>query len=336
MNSYERYMGMVKGENVDFVPRIPILMHFAADYVGISYADFASDYKFMTDAKIKLAEHFEFDLVDIMSDPYREVAAFGGQIEYRFDTTPKCVKAPLESAKDLHQLCVPDMQTSDRLVNAIRAIETYREKVFNKYSITGWVEGPAAEAANLRGVENFLIDLIDDPHYSEELMDLCIETANQFALAQLAVGADTIGIGDAIASQVSIQIYENLIFPKEKELIDQIHRAGGLVRLHICGDINRLLPWIGQLGVDILDCDHMVNMKLARQSVGDRCVLAGNIDPVSGVLQSNPAKIHQFYRDLYKEVGNPFFINAGCEIPRGTPEENLFALCQPIPAHRTD
>jgi uroporphyrinogen-III decarboxylase len=30
-------------------------------------------------------------------------------------------------------------------------------------------------------------------------------------------------------------------------------------------------------------------------------------------------------------VGNPYMVNAGCEIPSGTPEENLSALCDPIP-----
>jgi uroporphyrinogen-III decarboxylase len=59
-------------------------------------------------------------------------------------------------------------------------------------------------------------------------------------------------------------------------------------------------------------------------------VLAGNIDPVAGVMQGSPKKIHQFFADLYKEIGNPFFVNGGCEIPRGTPEENLKALCEPI------
>jgi MtaA/CmuA family methyltransferase len=225
---------------------------------------------------------------------------------------------------------VPNINTSERLVNAIKAIEEFSSKARNIYSINGWVEGPAAEAADLRGVENFLIDLLDDPAYSSELMSICNETAIKFAEAQIKAGADTIGIGDAIASQISLKVYEEQILPKEKELVDGIHRAGGLVRLHICGDINRFLPLLGHLGVDIIDCDHMVNMTDARKYMGNRCALAGNIDPVSGLLNGSPTKIRQYYQDLYSQVGNPFFINAGCEIPRGTPNENLKALCEPI------
>lgn len=332
MNSYQRYMGMVMGHKVDIVPRIPITMHYAADYINASYSDFASDYRVMTKAKLKLVYDLGFDYVDVMSDPYREMTAFGGEIEYRPDTTPKCTKAPLEDNRDIDQLLKPDVNKSERLVTNVNAVKEYKKAAYQKYSIHGWVEGPAAEAADLRGVEHFLIDLMDDPDYCRQLMDVCVDTAADYAAAQINAGADTIGIGDAIASQVSVDLYEKLIFPQELKLVKRIHQSGGLARLHICGDINRLLPLIGQLGIDVLDRDYMVDMKLARQFMGSKCVLAGNIDPVTGVLQGRPDMIRQFFIDLYEQVGNPFFVNGGCEIPRGTPVENLRALCEPIPA----
>jgi uroporphyrinogen-III decarboxylase len=34
---------------------------------------------------------------------------------------------------------------------------------------------------------------------------------------------------------------------------------------------------------------------------------------------------------IYKAVGNPYMVGAGCEIPVGTPHENLKALCAPVP-----
>ena len=80
-------------------------------------------------------------------------------------------------------------------------------------------------------------------------MDLCVAAGCAFAAAQLEAGADTIGIGDAIASQVSPKLYEELIWPREKRLIDGIHAQGGLVRLHICGNITHLLPGDRQAGL---------------------------------------------------------------------------------------
>jgi MtaA/CmuA family methyltransferase len=332
MNSYERYTGMIKGEKVDCLPRVPILMHFAARYNGVTYGDFARDCQTLVAANKKLVEDFGFDQLDIMSDPWRETVDFGGEIEYLDDAVPKCTRHPLAGSTDLSELEDPDPRTSERMSNALRALQLYKEFGYQQYSITGWVEGPAAEAADIRGVTDFLMDLMTEEGFACDLMDRCVNNAIHFALAQLSEGADTIGIGDAIASQLSPELYEKHVFPREKQLIDAIHAAGGFVRLHICGDINHLLPEIALLKVDILDCDSMVDMVAAREALGDKVVLTGNLDPVRAVMDSNPEAIRSAIREIYETIGNPYFVNAGCEIPAGTPVENLRALCEPIEA----
>jgi uroporphyrinogen decarboxylase len=74
----------------------------------------------------------------------------------------------------------------------------------------------------------------------------------------------------------------------------------------------------------------MVDMKEAREILGDKIILAGNIDPVSGVKDGNPEAISDFVNSTYKAVGNPLMVCAGCEIPSKTPNENLKSLCTPI------
>jgi MtaA/CmuA family methyltransferase len=331
MNSFERYMRMVRGEKVDFLPRIPVLMHFAVRHINATYDNFARDYKVLVKANRSLVEDFGIDQLDIMSDPWRETSAFGGKIRYGKDTIPFCTH-PLENNKSLSVLKKPDVYKSPRMLNALNAIKSFKEFGWHKYSITGWVEGPAAEMADLRGVTNFMMDLYDDKPYTCDLMDICTKTAIRFARAQISYGADTIGIGDAIVSQVSPDIYEKVIFSYEKKLVDAIHKAGGLARLHICGNINNHLPAIAELGIDIIDCDSAVDMEKARSILGSNIVLTGNLDPVNSVMKSNPGKIGNDISEIYKKVGNPYFVNAGCEIPADTPAENLEALCEPIPA----
>ena len=210
------------------------------------------------------------------------------------------------------------------------AIRTYAGEVNQQYSILGWVEGPVAEAADLRGVNSILMDLALDREFCCDLMDLCLDVGIEFARAQLEAGADTIGIGDAIASQVSPQIYEELILPREKKLCNFIHEMGALSRLHICGNITHLLPGIEDIGVDILDVDHMVDIARVRQALGSRVCLVGNLDPVSEVYSSSPGRIQEALLRIYNEVGNPYMVAAGCEIPAGTPPENLRSLCKPL------
>ncbi|HBC87916.1 MAG TPA: hypothetical protein DCZ94_13260 [Lentisphaeria bacterium] len=70
--------------------------------------------------------------------------------------------------------------------------------------------------------------------------EVIVENAANFAKYQIDAGADIIGVGDAAASLVGSQIYEEFVFPYEKKLIDKIHSMGGLVRLHICGNMGDL------------------------------------------------------------------------------------------------
>lgn len=330
MTGKERYVGMMRGERVDFIPRVPILMQFAADYIGSNYGAFASDYRVLVEANLRCAGDFGMDQVSAISDPYRETQGFGAEIEYQLDAVPRCLQPPLEDMRDLASLPDPDPEVADRMRDRLEAVREFKRNAGDRYSILGWVEGPAAEAADLRGVTNFLMDTVDDEGFVGELMDRCLDVAIRFARAQIEAGADTVGIGDAIASQCSPDLYERLVLPRERRLVDAIRQAGGWAKLHICGNITHLLPGIGELEPDILDVDHMVDMAAVRRAVGDGVVITGNLDPVGAVYEGSPADIEAAVRRVFETVGLPYMVNAGCEIPSGTPNENLKALCSPL------
>ena len=329
MNSLERYRATLRGEEVDFLPRVPILMQFAAEYIGSDYGRFASDWRVLTEAQLRCAADFGIDQLSVISDPWRECSGFGAEV--RFETSgPRCDRAPLEGARDLSLLAHPDPLASPRMLDRILAVRRFRSEAGGEHSILGWIEGPAAEAADLLGVTNFLLDLYDAPEFLGELMDRCVEVGIDFARAQVEAGADTIGIGDAIVSQVSPAMYEQWILPRQGTLIRAVKQLGALVRLHICGNITHLLPGIRGLPIDILDLDHLVDLSVARDAMPPGVALAGNLDPVSVVAQSTPASTREKLLECYRAAGNPFLVNAGCEIPAATPVENLHALCEPL------
>ncbi len=330
MNGYERYTAMLEGREADFLPRTPILMQYAAEHIDSNYAEFASDYRMLVKANEACAKEFGIDQLSCISDPYRETQGFGSTIEYVKDGPPRSTH-PLKDIMELSALLKPDPLKSERMLDRVNAVKAYKEKFGGAYSILGWIEGPAAEAADLRDVTTFLMDLLDEEDYAAELMDLCLKVGIAFAKAQVDAGADTIGIGDAIASQVAPRTYEKLIQPREKQLVQAIQGMGARVKLHICGNITHLLPGIADLGLDVLDVDHLVSMPTVRKAVGDKVALAGNMDPVSMARNGSPSSIKAMIAKTYEEVGNPYMVNAGCEIPSGTPVENLKALCEPVP-----
>jgi uroporphyrinogen decarboxylase len=134
-----------------------------------------------------------------------------------------------------------------------------------------------------------------------------------------------IGLGDAIASQVSPRMYERFALPYERRIFDAVHEAGALARLHICGDTTHLLERMPESGADIIDIDWMVGMSRAAEAFGAGPALCGNFDPVAVMLRGTPEQVHEATRRCL-EQGGPRHISAtGCEVPDGTPHENLRA-----------
>ena len=125
---------------------------------------------------------------------------------------------------------------SDRL----EAVRHFREQAGGQIPVMGWVEGALAEAVDLAG-SHLLTDLYDRPAWVRELLEMCTEVAIAFAKAQIAAGADIIGLGDAIASQVSPKSYRQFALPYEQRIFAAVHEMGALTRLHICGNTTRIL-----------------------------------------------------------------------------------------------
>ena len=331
MTPFERYEAVLAGESVDYPPRIPIVMRFAAEYIGSDYAAFASDHRVLVEANVRCAEDFGFDQLSCISDPYRETAGFGAKLIYHRDGVPECTAPPLANVTNYAEVPIPNPHQSERMRDRLDAIKLYRKRCGDFYSVLGWVEGPAALAGDVCDLSEFLMNLMEEPERTAELLDLCTATAIEFARAQIDAGADSIGIGDAICSQISPPVYEELIWPRQYRLITAIKDAGAVVRLHICGQTQHLWSSLCELPMDIMDCDHMVDLAAARRLFSADLILAGNHDPVSDLRFGRPAEIRaKTWQCSRAAGGDRFMVNAGCEIPSGTPNENLRALCRPL------
>ena len=86
--------------------------------------------------------------------------------------------------------------------NGLKALALYKERVGKDKIIEGWIEGPIAEGADLRGINTLMLDFFDDPAFVRDLFAFVIEMELRFAREQLKAGADMIGVGDAAASLV--------------------------------------------------------------------------------------------------------------------------------------
>ena len=192
----------------------------------------------------------------------------------------------------------------------------------------GWIEGPLAEACDLAGVSEMLINLMCDPDYSNLIMDKCMIVAREFAKAQINEGCDYIGIGDAICSQIDADTYDLYVKDRHKELVDHIHSLGAKAKLHICGNINHLLPSISCLNLDIIDLDWQVEIQEARKILGANVVIKGNIIPVL-IQETSAQHLESLANEIVQQMhGQKFILSGGCEIGVYTPIANLMKLAE--------
>jgi uroporphyrinogen decarboxylase len=334
MNAYERVTARLQGAPVDRPPNFDIMMQFAAHHIGAPLSRYYQDYRVLCAANFAVQEAFALDILQAISDPYRETADFGAEILFPEDALPLSKRPLLAEPDDLRRLGRPNPAAGRRMSDRLEAIRLFREQRGGEVPIMGWVEGALAEAADLRDVSTLMTDLVDRPEWVTELLEHVTEVAVAFARAQVAAGADIIGLGDAVASQVSRRAYRRFAQPYEQRIFAAVHEMGALARLHICGDTTHLLADMAETGADIIDVDWMVDMRRAAEAFGDRAAVCGNQDPVAVMLQGTPETVYAATRACMA-AGGPRCINAaGCEIPDGTPDANLLAQARALAGER--
>jgi len=328
MTGRERVLALIEGRQTDCLPFMPITMMFAADFAGVPYGRYAADHRVLADAQIRTAEAFDFDFVSAISDPAREAADCGATIVY-FDNQPPAIDeqhARLADKTALASLQPPNPLGGGRMNDRVNAIAMMKRRVGADKLVEGWIEGPVAEAADLRGINTFMMDFYEDPDFVRDLFEFVLEMELQFARAQIQAGADILGIGDAAASLVGPDIYSQYIWPYEKRMVDGVHALGGRVRLHICGHTAPILDGMGRLGCEIVDLDWPAPVDAARAAMGPHQVLLGNIDPVSVLRNGTPESVTDAIADCHKKAGQNYIVSAGCEVVRDTPHQNVQAM----------
>jgi MtaA/CmuA family methyltransferase len=327
MNAKARTVQFVKAGTSDRPPVHPLLMRSAARYAGILYRDFCLNPEAKVEAMSRCTDDFGLDWITVLSDPFSEAEAYGLQIDYPEDNLPQDRNKVLNENSQPEDIPVLDINAHRRLRNRVREIELFRKRYGQEMFIVGWVEGPFAEYADLRGLSDACIDLYDDSDKVCAFAERLTDNAIRFAEAQIKAGADCVGIGDAACSQINTEMYRELFQPLEKRMVERIQNPGALAKLHICGNTSHILPDMIRTGADIIDVDHLAGSMRPFASLLQRGqVFSGNIDPVRVVQEMTPAQIRQKIFQCMEDTGGRCIVSAGCEITPDTSPENLRAL----------
>ncbi len=327
MTPKERVHAIIRGEPYDRPAVTPIFMSWAANFIRRTYRDYYLDGDVLVESQLAVAKAFNLDQVSAISDPWREASAYGMEFDYPEHGVGKPRGMLIQSPQDIARIRPFEIEKTERPRQRIESVAKMAQAVGRTHSVLGWLEGPLAVYADLRGVESMFLDLIDNPQMYTESAGIIIDNQIRFARAQVAAGADMLGVGDSVASLISPQMYERFVLPFEKRLFDAIHEAGAAVKLHVCGNISNSIGLMARTGCDIIDLDWMVPLSESRTLVGPDVTLCGNFDPTAVLLQGSPQEVAEAARRNIETGGRRFILQPGCEVPPGTPEENIRAFC---------
>jgi len=323
----ERIYAILSGDTYDRPAVTPIFMAWSANFIGHTYRDYYLDGDILAEAQLAVVRAFNLDQISAISDPWREASAYGMEFDYPQDGVGKPRDVLIKTRQNIACVKMLDIENAARTKQRIESVKKMAAHVGQTHSVLGWIEGPMAEYADLRGVEKAFLDLIDDPLMFVEAGQVIVQNAISFAIAQIKAGADMIGVGDAVASLIGPNMYTRYVLPLEQNLFAAIHQAGAKVKLHICGNITNIVEQMAKSGADVIDVDWMVPLEKARQLVGPDIVLCGNFDPSAVLLQGTPRQVAEAARKCIKVGGKKFFLMPGCEVPPATPQQNIRAFC---------
>lgn len=339
LSSRERIQRAIRREPADRVAVAPYMYDAAVVAAGVSLREFYTDAKVMVDAQLKLHELLDQDVICIGADNFYIAEGFGCETTHEEQELPALVRPAVESLADVFGVQPLNPETDGRMPVMIEAIRRARAAVGDQVAVRSPGTGPFALASYLIGSQQWLceIGMVEAglPGANEAALHHALEVASEslirFGRACWDAGADIIHCGDSLAScdMISPRTYQRFAFPYERKVFQawKDHGVTGSL-LHICGNSTKVLDQYADTGADLIEVDNMVDLGVAREKIGGRVTLVGNVHTVTDLLQGTPDTVQAAARRCISQMqGNPgYILGSGCIVPRYTPLENLQAM----------
>ena len=290
----------------------------------------------MAESQLTLHAMLDQDVICVGSDNFYIAEGFGCRTTHDEQELPALVRPAFDSLQDVLAAAPLNPLTDGRMPVMLDAIGKVRAAVGDSVAIRSPGTGPFALASYLIGSQEWLCEIgmieagLDTKHEAavHHALDVVAETLIRFGKACSDAGADIIHCGDSLAScdMISPRTYQRFAFPYERRVFQAWKDLGitGSV-LHICGNSTKVLEQYAETGADLIEIDNMVELSVAREKIGDRVTLMGNVHTVNDLLDGTPESVRAASERCIQQAGGGrgFILGSGCIVPRHTPLENL-------------
>jgi uroporphyrinogen decarboxylase len=309
-----------------------------------SFLGLAKNPGYATEVTLQPLDRYPLDAAILFSDILTVPDAMGLGLEFVAGEGPKFAR-PVRTEADVAKLAVPDIDATLRYVtDAVREIRKAltdaqgRQRVpLIGFSGSPWtlacymVEG--AGSSDFHTVKSMLYAR---PDLMQRILEVNAQSIAAYLNAQIEAGAQAVMIFDSWGGALADGVYQRFSLHYIEQVLKQLKRDHDGEKVPVITFTKGGGLWLEQIaatGVDAVGLDWTVNLAQAREKVGGRVALQGNIDPA--VLFAPPSAIRIEARAVLDSFGNHpgHVFNLGHGISQFTPPEHVAELVDEVHRH---
>ncbi|KEQ18927.1 uroporphyrinogen decarboxylase [Endozoicomonas numazuensis] len=256
---------------------------------------------------IQPLERFDLDAAILFSDILTIPDAMGLGLYFETGEGPR-FKKPVRTASDVEALSVPDPEKD--LGYVMDAVRTIRTELNGRVPLIGFSGSPwtlatyMVEGGSSKDFRRIKAMMFDQPAVLSQLLDVLADSVIEYLNAQIKAGAQAVQIFDTWGGALSPECYKAFSLKYMEKIVS------GLIREHEGRKVPVILftknggQWLESMaatGADALGLDWTTDISDARQRVGDKVTLQGNMDP--SVLYASPDRIRAEVAKILSDFG---------------------------------
>jgi uroporphyrinogen decarboxylase len=272
------------------------------------------------------------DAAILFSDLLVPCEAMGLKLMFPKQKPPRFPK-PIRNTAQIEKLNIPDPYEKMNFV--METIRLTKKSLDGAAPVIGFTGGPFTLSAYMiegtKPHELYSIRrmLFQAPGSLHALLRKTTKTISLFLNAQIEAGADAVMLFDNFAGVLSPVQYQEFALPYTTEIIKNLQRKNHPLILYVYG-CSSLLELMAASGPDVLSIDERTDLSLARQRVGGKVALQGNIDSL--VLYADPEVIKHETRRILESfgTGSGHIFNGGNALHPDLPVEHVRTLIEAV------
>lgn len=261
-----------------------------------------------------------------------------GQTDLPFDHTVSPLAGEDTPLNAILDYPLPDLDAAYRYAELSAAVEGVHRK--GLAALAPLATSLFEVAWQLRGLEDFMADLLLNPEKCEGLLDRILAIRLEQIAYYARAGADVIQLGDDIADQrgmmMALPTWRQILKPKLARMVEQAKRCNPecVVFYHSDGNVTDVLPDLVEIGVDILNPvqPECLDPAVVKSRYGRELCLWGTIGVQSTLPFGTPAEVRRTVKERIETCGEGggLILSPAHMIEPEVPWENVTALYEAV------